>query len=241
MLNRFRFSFWPVVVTLTAFTLLCKLGFWQLQRAEEKQLWLTQFNTLSAVSVEQLQTHNRDNSLGLLNGQTVELSGKVLADYMMFLDNRVYQGQTGYKVLAPVQLDGFEQLLLVDFGWLAGPRSREQLPNYELPQDVKLMATIKSTELDSFMLESQPLTSVWPQRVQAVSEVLTHPWQPAIMPMIIFAESGQLPGLIQTYKPVVMLPEKHRAYAVQWFLLAMASVIIFLFASRSKPAADIDK
>jgi len=40
--------------------------------------------------------------------------------------------------------------------------------------------------------------------------------------------------LPQTYKPVVMLPEKHRAYAIQWFLLAFACIGVFFFASYQR-------
>ena len=55
------------------------------------------------------------------------------------------------------------------------------------------------------------------------------------MTMVAFAESNTLPDTPQLYEPVVMPPEKHVAYAVQWFLLALASLVVYGFASYQKP------
>ena len=39
---------------------------------------------------------------------------------------------------------------------------------------------------------------------------------------------------IRNWQPVVMPPEKHMAYAVQWFLLGVAALVIFIIAQRNK-------
>ena len=39
---------------------------------------------------------------------------------------------------------------------------------------------------------------------------------------------------IRNWQPVVMAPEKHMAYAVQWFLLAFAAIGVFIIAQRNK-------
>lgn len=237
MLNRIKISFWPSVVTLTAFVLLCKLGFWQLERAEEKRIWLTEFENLHPLPLSQLQTAIDQAQLSTVNGRQFQLEGKVISQYTAYLDNRVFQGQTGYKVIAPVQIDALDAWLLVDFGWVKGPRSRASLPDFNLPDSVALTGLIKSTNLGQFMLADNQLTSQWPQRVQAVEQLLTHAWPKTVLPLLVYANDQQVSGLVQTYKPVVMKPEKHQAYAVQWFLLALASIVIFLFASRVKSPA----
>jgi cytochrome oxidase assembly protein ShyY1 len=39
---------------------------------------------------------------------------------------------------------------------------------------------------------------------------------------------------IPHYKAVVMSPQKHQAYAVQWFLIALACVVVAIFASKKR-------
>ncbi|MDC2889778.1 SURF1 family cytochrome oxidase biogenesis protein [Psychrosphaera algicola] len=93
MLKRIKISFWPVLVTLTAFILLCKLGFWQLQRADEKREWLLSFGTEQLATQDDLFNPVDAKSSELLNGQNTVITGHVLSQYMMLLDNRVHQGQ----------------------------------------------------------------------------------------------------------------------------------------------------
>jgi len=40
--------------------------------------------------------------------------------------------------------------------------------------------------------------------------------------------SPQLKGFRQQWEPQVMAPEKHQAYAVQWFSLAIACLVVYL-------------
>lgn len=235
MLKRIKISFWPVLVTLTAFILLCKLGFWQLQRADEKREWLLSFGTEQLATQDDLFNPVDAKSSELLNGQNTVITGQVLSQYMMLLDNRVHHGQPGYKVLAPVLSSKYNQSILVDFGWLKAPNNRSELPTFDLPSEVELQGVIKSTQLQQFVLENPPLTDQWPQRIQSINMVFEHDWQPKMVPLIVYANNEQVQGLVQTYKPVVMMPEKHEAYALQWFLLAFASLVIFVFASRVKP------
>lgn len=238
MLKRIKITFWPVLVTLTAFILLCKLGFWQLQRADEKREWLLSFGSEQTATQDDLFNAIDPASGKLLNGQNVVITGQVQSQFMMLLDNRVHQGQTGYKVLAPVFSTKFKQSILVDFGWLKAPTNRSELPTFSLPEEVELHGVIKSTQLQQFVLENTPLIDEWPQRIQSINMVFEHNWQPKMVPLIVYANNKQVEGLVQTYKPVVMMPEKHEAYAVQWFLLAFASLVIFVFASRVKPASQ---
>jgi cytochrome oxidase assembly protein ShyY1 len=42
------------------------------------------------------------------------------------------------------------------------------------------------------------------------------------------------------YRPVILPPERHKAYALQWFLLAVAVMVIALLASARKHPQGIE-
>lgn len=235
VIQGFKITLWPALVTLTAFLVLCKLGFWQLQRADEKQKWLEAFDATSYASPALVREYHENNKLAELNGQKVTISAAVLTEQVMYLDNRIHQGQAGYKVLAALISEPLNATVLVDFGWLKAPAERHQLPSFTLPLQGTFTGTIKSTQLEQFVLENSALTNSWPQRIQSINSVFDHNWPLPMLPLVIYADEQQIDGLVQTYKPVIMPPEKHRAYALQWFLLALASVIVFLFSSRVTP------
>ena len=85
---------------------------------------------------------------------------------------------------------------------------------------------MKSVDFSNVVLK-QTSELGWPRRIQSLQEL-------DLSQGIIYAQDQSIEGLVQIYKPVVMPPEKHQAYAMQWFLLAFACVSIFVFASRNR-------
>src|SRR5437016_5101998 len=88
-----------VLVVLTMFTLLCSLGFWQLDRANTKEKMIQQMNAAE-------QTAAIFNNLNLVNlaqplqqrYQKIKLNGMVL-NKTILLDNQIHNKQAGYDVL----------------------------------------------------------------------------------------------------------------------------------------------
>ncbi|WP_233079580.1 SURF1 family protein [Rheinheimera soli] len=217
--------------TLAAFVLLIKLSYWQWQRAEYKQAQLDQLHSaqqqgpvrwtdVPAIPVEQLD--------GL------ELQGKAvwLKPAVWLLDNQLIQGKPGYDVVIPVLVSNQGPALLVNLGWIEAPMSRDQLPELDIPAEFE-MAGLLRTELKGFRLGlNLEETGLWPQRMQQVepaelSRVLGQELYPALL------YQYQSPYLYH-YKAVVMPPEKHRAYALQWLLLAVAVVVVAWFMSKKE-------
>lgn len=231
MKKQFVFSFWPFVITLTAFLILCKLGFWQLSRAEQKQQMLSQFSASKPVTTLELQQALAVNDLSRLHGRQINLDAKLQTNKLVFIDNRMNQSQIGMKILAPALIPEINRFVLIDLGWVARNGSRDELPSIELPSTLTLKASIKSQNLSQFMLQDEVLSESYPQLLQSPFTLLQGDFEPAVLPLILYAESNSLAGYPQTYEPVNMPPEKHQAYALQWFLLAVASVVVFFFAS----------
>ena len=55
-----------------------------------------------------------------------------------------------------------------------------------------------------------------------------------VYPLVIRLELEQLGSLPRYWPSTVMSPEKHKGYAIQWFSMALAVLIAWLFFSFSK-------
>ena len=55
-----------------------------------------------------------------------------------------------------------------------------------------------------------------------------------VYPLVIRLEADQFGALPRYWPSTVMSPEKHKGYAIQWFSMALAVLIAWLFFSFSK-------
>jgi surfeit locus 1 family protein len=214
------------------------LANWQHNRSQDKQQRLDNISEVQAKGVmswDELQL--LPNSLNK-TGIKLQLNGRLQSDQYWLLDNRVFQKQVGFDVLGifyPVQSN---QAILVNLGWVKALKSRSQKPVVKLPtQNITLQVQLKQGELAGFYLqEQQPSDEDWPKRTQYVDLAIMQQemQQESAAKLIDFmAYSSEAKFSLQPhYKPVVMPPEKHLAYALQWLLLAVAALLVFIFAVK---------
>ncbi|WP_434357866.1 SURF1 family protein [Parasalinivibrio latis] len=224
-----------VALSFTLFTLiliavLVKLGFWQLSRADEKADILSQHAASQQTVVAGLSADTP------VSGQSFELTGSFDLGHAFFLDNQTHKGRVGYQLYLP--FTSGEHTVLVDVGWLAAPALRSDLPPVPGLSEV---ATVKGTAAEptrTLVLDADSFSGTWPWRVQAIEpELVRQQTGLAVMPWVLHATflGGGLDnknlmapnGLVATWQPVVMRPEKHHAYAVQWFTLAFAVAVMW--------------
>jgi cytochrome oxidase assembly protein ShyY1 len=235
-LYRFEFRWIPIAITLVAFAILARLGYWQLQRGEQKEQRLAQianYQQYDLMSFSSLLSVMKDYDP---TGVTVKVQGQFSSPYSWLLDNKIVNGQPGYDVLLAFTPLNTDKAVLVNMGWLRGDyANRDNLPSFDIPQSVvSIEAFVKAKDLASFALSDQSVNKQqWPLRTQQVNiERLEKQSGLSFYPFMMYAQQANDFGFTHHYEPVVMPPEKHRAYALQWFLLALAVVIVFIFASR---------
>lgn len=222
-------------ISLLAISLLMGLSYWQWQRALGKaQLIqrLSQSQQLGAASAEQL----RQLTPGSADGLQLRELAHWLSPRVWLLDNRLFHGQIGYDVIVPMQLHTTKDILLIDLGWIAAPRDRAQLPSVEVPAEFMIQGVLR-TQLGGIRLgkniEDQ---GIWPMRIQQIDIAELSATLPReAYPGLVY-QLRESPYKIH-YQAVVMGPDRHRAYALQWALLALAVAIIGLAASCKKLAS----
>ncbi|OEE64352.1 cytochrome oxidase biogenesis protein Surf1 facilitates heme A insertion [Enterovibrio norvegicus FF-33] len=215
--------------TLTMVVLLVKLGMWQMSRAAEKETLLSQLSERQQQRVTQVSSIPSD-----AKGFAVALNGTFDVNRSVLLDNQTHQGQVGYRWMMPFYTDN--NWLLVELGWIPAPPRREDLP--ELPEvtgqhQVKGIVDLPSKRM---VLGNETAAVSWPLRVQSVDmAMIAEASGYTVLPWVIRSESimdeaGETMNwnTLPVWEPVVMKPEKHYGYAMQWFGLAFVVAIGFV-------------
>ena len=232
---------WPAaLITLLAALAGAWLGHWQLSRADEKQLLLTTMAARAdAAPVSPTALLSRDDP-GYF---PVQVRGHFDNRRGILLDNRILDGVAGYHLLSPFQsVDG--HWYLVNRGWLPRGRDRAQLPAIPaLTGEHTVRGRSYRYSDRTFTLAEDDLKQPdWPVRVQkvemrAIGEVLgveLAPFEIRVEPGLALEAGEQLPRPWQDATEGILGPERHRAYALQWFSLAALAVVVFVAASFRK-------
>jgi len=223
--------------SLLAFTILAGLSLWQLQRAVEKTHLLEQL-AKSEESGVYAADYVQTLPLKQADGRQVVGRGHWLLPQVWLVDNQVVKGRVGYDVIVPVQLDSVGQPMLVNLGWVAAPAGRERLPHVQVPSVIEVRGLLR-TQLGGFRLgQNIEDNGSWPMRIQQVYvPALDRYMRSALYPGLVYQMEAS-PFLIH-YQPVVISPERHRAYALQWGLLAFA-VLVVAVAASSRPLEKME-
>ena len=225
---------WRVsLLALLILPVLMSLGFWQLDRADEKrqlQNLYEQRQLAGFVSLEDL-LEKED-----LQYQPVTFSGEYINGKAILLDNRIYRGRFGYEIITPFKLKDSDLIILVNRGWLEGDSSRRTLPAIKvISGSVELTGEIYVPQGEGFVLSDKTEAgNSWPRVVQTldVNKLLTEFELPVFNYTVRL--SNDSPGSFQPNWVVVNLqPAKHTGYAVQWFAMSFTLLVIAIMANTN--------
>ncbi|KZY80934.1 hypothetical protein A3742_20270, partial [Oleiphilus sp. HI0071] len=225
---------------LIFFPLMLKLGFWQLDRADQKRLLLAeQQQRTSAIS----RAFASDETAKRFERLT--LRGRYL-DRHLLLDNRQKKGRVGYELLTLFEAETGE-FLLVNRGWLPAPKYRSEFPEVGLPS-----AANSSVALDGYFYWPDKQLTVFESSLESDGK---NSWRiqgldwPAIEQLFMTRLvtnsefrlfSGDVVGAEDVYWDYQMMnPEKHQGYALQWFSMSFALLLLACFTTfKLWPRAD---
>lgn len=222
-------------VMLLGTLVLLGLGTWQILRTHEKNILLDQVvNGFSDPAIN-LQTGlpAKAEEWKNLHYRPVILQGTWLEpSYMLRLGPRVYEGTVGYHLIMPLRLEN-QQIVLVNRGFMP-----EKMSNLPPPQGkvtvIQGVAYQPENIKPSYVPENVPSRDVWTWidltamahevGVKSVAPVMIY--EDRVTDRDAYPIGGQLP-----------LPShnRHWHYAVTWFALALALMVIWMIASNPKP------
>jgi len=215
-------------------SLLLRLGFWQLDRAQQKlqqqQLVNQRQENLWLDLPQEQVTH-------AINQQRVQLNGRLLHQTTWLLDNKVYQGQVGYEVLVPLLIENSNRLVIVNLGWVKASLDRNILPPLQEWTRVQTFSGLLHVASANPYRLSAPATQDWPKRIGDIDLVMMEQ-------QLGFELSNGVYGAILRLDPTInigyqkqwrwgnnMTVAKHQGYAFQWFALALTLALLTLYFS----------
>tara|TARA_A100000164_G_scaffold382039_1_gene437631 strand:- start:4228 stop:4971 length:744 start_codon:yes stop_codon:yes gene_type:complete len=218
-----------LLFVLLVIPILIKLGFWQLERADEKLALQARYAQQQLAPPVPLSTLAFSEELAY---KPVYILAEIDNDHTVLLDNRIYDGQVGYQVLSPALMQN-GQAVLVNRGWIAGFLDRRRLP--EVPPiigQVRLLGNIYLPLGEAVILAADQWSNQWPLVVQWVDiERLELHLGRELLPLTVRLQADSKGALTADWPTVNVKPEKHRGYALQWFIMALALLLFWLYSS----------
>lgn len=219
---------------------LLSLGSWQLRRGAEKEALETGYLARSGdlpLASEGVGAVDRE-AMAFVR---LRLQGAYLPDQYYLIDNQVLDGTVGYWVLHPFTTAD-DRLWLVNRGFVAAPKLRDQLPVVATPAgQLQITALIWPDTGLQPRFGQVPVAGPWPrvrQRIDARALAAEHPKG---QPLELRLEPGQPGVLAAAPSSFASGAARHRGYAVQWFALAavlMTGFVVFGLRRRVAELAD---
>lgn len=247
-LSQFKPSLVGTLATLALLPLLLSLGLWQLRRAEEKREMIAQF----AAGATEAKSLSADNATELPFLQHVSIYGRFDSQRQVLLDNMPASkdpagfAKPGYRVLTPLNTES-GHIVFVDRGWVPLGRTRAELPDVAVGEEPRTVhGRLAELPRPGIRLKGEPPAPIWPR-------VLNYPTLPelqalydaSIVPRIVLLDPQEPDGFRRDWSTRYSVgefgPDKHIGYAVQWFGLALALVVIYFvvgFRQAFVPDAD---
>lgn len=219
-------------LTLIVFCLFISLGVWQLHRATEKRLLLNEFSAHAKMDYLKISDLDKaQKKLSTLRYFPIEAKGHYDNAHTILLDNKFYNHQLGYEILTPF-LTKNNTVILVNRGWIPRNMDIPKVTHEQIIHGILYMPIKKP-----FVLKEIPIPSElnWPLVEQGLQfDRFENELKIKIYPAIIWLDKEEKNGFVRDWRPIVMTPQQHIAYAIQWFLFALTLLITYIILSRKK-------
>ena len=197
----FRPPWWGIALAVLGCAAGVALGNWQQERASQKR------------------------ALGA--AQKMEpLRGAFDPKHTVLLDNKLYRGKPGYHVVQPLRLaDG--KHVLVNRGWAPAGATRAQLPEVRTPGGE---VSLEGLRMDHLPRAYEPAGTKREGKVwQNIPIREFAAWSGLALEAYVIEQHSELDdGLVRDWSRPEAGVEKHESYALQWYSLAVLSIVLFL-------------
>lgn len=242
-----RWRAWVVLgATLAGMAVTASLGRWQLDRASQKealQSALRSQSSLPAVALNEMSAPP-DASPTWLHRPAV-VSGRWLPGHMVYLDNRQMQGpQPGFFVLTALQIDGREDVVVVQRGWVARDvADRTRVPGVPTPGEGTVVITgrIAPPPAKLYQFSTQETGAIRQNLdlTQFAQEIRRPVW-PVTLVQTEPASPGAADGLLRQWPEPSVDVHKHYGYAFQWFALCALMAGLYVWFQVLRPRRQRD-
>ncbi len=227
---------WNIALcVLLLFLILINLGFWQLDRAEQKRQIQNDRDARRLAIPVSIESLNLDD-INTLKHMKVTLSGRFDNAKSILISNQMFQGRPGYEVITLFKLHSSNQIVLVSRGWIAADNASRNLPTIEPVTGTQhLMAEIHVPSSQSFFLSQKIEQAVaWPLRLHhfdmnGISQLFDSP----VLPFVARLDQNNAGVLERHWRVTRLQATNSTSYAIQWFAMALILLVITIVKSTN--------
>lgn len=219
----FRFLV-PSILILATMAFLVSLGFWQLDRADQKRTIEASIQKANTGVVELIINQNE-----LLNKEyyEVRLQGSYIGDKQFIYDNQIVDQASGYYVLTPFVLTGQSNAIMINRGFIPWNGRRDQLDDIAVDSAFREIKIQVSRPIKRIELKTSDISNQFPVLIQAIDfDVIEEISSTSFVDVIGLLDPSSDDGFVRKWEPYTGSIEKHIGYAIQWFLMALVLGII---------------
>jgi surfeit locus 1 family protein len=203
---------------------LVSLGFWQLDRADQKRTIEASIQKANTGVVELIINQNE-----LLNKEyyEVRLQGSYVSDKQFIYDNQIVDQASGYYVLTPFVLTGQSNAIMINRGFIPWNGRRDQLDDIAVDSAFREVKIQVSRPIKRIELKTSDISNQFPVLIQAIDfDVIEEISSTSFVDVIGLLDPSSDDGFVRKWEPYTGSIEKHIGYAIQWFLMALVLGII---------------
>lgn len=228
----------PTIAAFLAMAVTLRLGFWQLDRAQQRDAQEAKLSTVRDATPLLLGVERVDGKA--FEFHPAQVHGEWVQGKLLFLDNQVYQGQVGFEILMPLHVSGTEVNVLVNRGWIRGTGDRSRLPDVLTPEGVQSITGLireRTPRVGSVGIAARN-GNIWSEVTPAAfAEWAGLP----VQPLVLYQTSEMQDGLIRDWSHPGSGADRNRGYALQWFALATMTLAFWAYYFFRRRAEHNDK
>ena len=206
------------------------LGFWQLDRAQEKKEIIANYDKLLTSEPISLNTKSTYK-----NWQPVTTMGR-FKDTVIFEDNAILSGRAGFKIYHLFE-NGDGSYVFVHRGFIERNMIKNNLPLIDTPKGKQsLKGSILIKQDNSFVqdIEESDARIIQEFDIERLINKFPILKDRYLHPFLFNLDIRDKNKFLAIEKPVNMAASKHIGYAIQWFGLCIALIILTIYAYRRK-------
>jgi surfeit locus 1 family protein len=220
----FRPSLAVTLATAATVALTVTLGHWQQRRAEEKISLARAFDERMAGPVLSLPAAPVDAAE--LQFHRIRVHGQYAPELSFLLDNKVLDGVVGYLVMTPLRIEGGNEYVLVNRGWVAAGPRRDVLPALATPRGTLTVEGIATVPSKRFLQLGADAPG--PVRENLVIDQLAAQQHIALQPIVLQQTLDAPDGLVRKPERPDIGADRNRAYSLQWYSLAALAAFLYV-------------
>jgi len=222
------------VTTLVVMAICINLGMWQYDKAQAKQA--LQARQEAGMLLAPVDLPREIDNVEPWRYRRVKFAGTYEPKYQVLLDNQVENNVVGYHVLTPIKLEGANQYVLVDRGWIVGSLDRK-VPVVNVPEGKQeIVGDIFIPLAKAFTLEAPATDGKWQAVWQSMDLArYTKAVSADVLPFVVRLDAqSKAGGFSRAWPHPGEKVTMHLGYAYQWFGFALTLFVIFIVLNIKK-------